>query len=200
MSTGPSAVPTVAWLVERVPLQLALPRFSELRVSHAGLVLGDWEGNDVVLVAAENLFADGPSRACVVILPTSPDRAVVVGEEGHGLLKLDLATPAVEHLAELPRFPNDVGGMCRLEIMAPAGAILLLWELGIIVLDRSLNPRWRHDLDWNHRMIYLDDEQVWFDLMYEERGSPQRIGERPWGYALMDGRELLDDSPPTSRK
>lgn len=199
MSVGPSVVPTVAWLVEEVPLQLASTRFSELRISHAGLVLQEWEGNDVVLVAAEYLFGDGPSRACLVILPTSPDRGVLLGEEGHELLRLDFATPVAEHLAEVPRFPNDVGGMCRLEVLASAGVVLVHWELGIIALDRSLDLCWRHDLDWNHRMVYLDDEQVWFDLMYEERDPSQPVGGRPWGYALGDGRELLDEPPPTVR-
>jgi hypothetical protein len=71
-------------------------------------------------------------------------------------------------------------------------------ELGVLALDPSLDILWRHDLEWNHELIHVDDDEVWFDLLYEVEGLPQRIGERPWGFSLVDGRELFDESPPVS--
>lgn len=69
-------------------------------------------------------------------------------------------------MAELSRARNDVGGMRHLEILPRTGVTLLHWELGVLASDHSLELRWRHDLEWNHELVYLNDEEVWFDLMF----------------------------------
>ena len=52
----------------------------------------------------------------------------------------------------MPRFPTD-GGRRRLEILQRTGVALLHWEFGVLALDLSLELRWRHDLEWNHRLV-----------------------------------------------
>jgi hypothetical protein len=49
-------------------------------------------------------------------------------------------------MAELPRAPNDVGGMRRLEILPRTDMTLLHSELGVLAMDPSLELRWRHEL------------------------------------------------------
>jgi hypothetical protein len=98
-------------------------------------------------------------------------------------------------MAELPRFPDD-GGMSRLEVLPRTEVTLLHWELGVLALDPSLELRWRHDLEWNHQLIYLDDSEIWFDLKYEPAEIPQKIGDEPWGFSVLDGRQLFDRTPP----
>lgn len=88
--------------------------------------------------------------------------------------------------------------MCRLEVVALSALTLLHWELGILALDPSFEVRWRHDLEWNHRLIHLGDEEIWFDLMYESEDVPLRIGDQPWGYSTLTGQELLDRNPPAA--
>jgi hypothetical protein len=90
--------------------------------------------------------------------------------------------------------------MCRLELDAVTMGALLHWELGVLGLGRSFELRWRQDLEWNHRVIHLDDNEIWFDLMYESNESSQRIGDQPWGFSTLDGRELFDRSPPAPEK
>lgn len=149
-----------------------------------------------MLVDLEALFGPGPARALALRAPAQPTQAVLVGEEGSALLHLDLDAELWRQVAELPRFPNDVGGMCRIEALQPGPVTLLHWELGILALGPSLELLWRHDLEWNHSMISLGDQEVWFDLMYESDEIAQRIGDKPWGLRLADGRELFDRSPP----
>jgi len=170
--------------------------YEELRIADRALVLRDWAGEDEILAGQDELFGDGPPRALVVRAPSRPTIAVLVGEEGSELLKLDLEGPGWTRMAELPRANNDVGGMRRLEIMPRTGVTLLHWELGVLALEPSLELRWRHDLEWNHRLIHLDDEEIWFDLKYEAVGIPQKIGDEPWGFSVLDGRQLFDRRPP----
>ena len=118
-----------------------------------------------------------------------------MGEEGSELLTLDFERPSWTRMAEMPRFPTD-GGMRRLEILRRTGVALLHWEFGVLALEPSLELRWRHDLEWNHRLIYLDDTEVWFDLMYEAEDCPRRSGgahggSRSWtvGSCSIDARQ-----------
>jgi hypothetical protein len=68
----------------------------------------------------------------------------------------------------------------------------------VLALEPSLELRWRHDLEWNHRLIYLDDREIWFDLMCEAEELPQTMGEEPCGFSSVDGRQLFGRSPPAS--
>jgi hypothetical protein len=186
------------WLSEHRALQVNSDEYEEVRIADRALVLRDWMGDAYILADQIELLGDGPPRALVVRDPSRPTIAVLVGEEGSELLKLDLERPGWTRMAELPRANNDVGGMRRLEILPRTGVTLLHWELGVLALDPSLELRWRHDLEWNHRLIHLDYAEIWFDLKYEAVGMPQRIGDEPWGFSVLDGRQLFDRSPPAS--
>lgn len=189
----------VVWLSPASSLEVRSADFEELRVDvdRRVLVVRDWFGNDTVVVDGEELFGVGPDRALAVRRPDRPFVVLVAGEEGSALYELDLETAEWRQAAELPRFPNVAGGMCRLEVLSRGAVTLLHWELGILGLGMSLELLWRHDLAWNHSIVALTDDEIWFDLMYETGEVPQRIGEAPWGFALVDGRELSDQSPPT---
>ncbi len=50
----------------------------------------------------------------------------------------------------------------------------------------------------NHRLIHLDDEEMWIDLEYESVDIPQRIDDEPWGFSVFDGRQLFDRRPPAT--
>jgi hypothetical protein len=197
MPGNPEADLEALWLSEGRALQINSDEYEELRIANRALVLRDWVGDEQVLADHKELLGDGPPRVLVVRDPSRPTVAVLVGERGSELLKLDLKRPGWTRMAELPRFPND-GGMCRLEILPRTGVTLLHWELGVLALDPSLELRWRHDLEWNHRLIHLDDREIWFDLKYEPDELPQRIGEEPWGFSVLDGRQLFDRRPPAS--
>jgi hypothetical protein len=198
MPVDPKAYPEWLWCGEGRALRIDSGAYEELRIANRALVLRDWVGDEEILAEQEELLGDGPPRALVVRDPSRPTIAVLVGEEGSELLRLDLERPGWTRMEELPRANNDVGGMRRLEIVPRTGVTLLHWELGVLALDHSLELRWRHDLEWNHRLIHLDDEEIWFDLKYEAVGIPQRIGDEPWGFSVLDGRQLFDRSPPAS--
>jgi hypothetical protein len=184
------------WLSEHRALQINSDEYEEVRFADRALVLRDWMGDEHILADQIELLGDGPARALVLRDSSRPTIGVVVGEEGSELLKLDLERPGWTRMAELPRFPND-GGMRRLDVLPRTGVTLLHWELGVLALDPSLELRWRHDLEWNHRLIHLDDEEIWFDLKYEPADLPQRIGDEPWGFSVLDGRQLFDRRPPS---
>ena len=74
-------------------------------------------------------------------------------------------------------------------------------EFGVLAPDPSLELRWQHDLEWNRRLIYLDDTGDWFDLMYEDlmyeaEELPQKIGDEPRGSRA--GRAAVVRSSPAS--
>lgn len=184
----------VVWLSEASPLRIASERYEQLRVRGRAVVLRDWVGGDKTLVDHDDLFGAGPARALVLWNPEQLATVLVVGEEGSELLELDLEMAEWSPVADLPRFPNDVGGMCRLDVLPQAGVTLLHWELGILAVGPSLELLWQHDLGWNHSLTSLGDDEVWFDLMYESDDVPQRIGDAPWAYSLADGRELFGDN------
>lgn len=198
MGPEPVSLLEVVWLSDAGPLPIESDRFEKLCIRDRTVVLHDWLGEDEILVKREEFFGVGPARALVLRNPARPARILVVGEEGSVLLELDLEVPEGRRVADLPRFPNDVGGMCRLEVFPDPQITLLHWELGILALGPSLQMLWRQDLEWNHSLISLSDDEVWFDLMYESNEIPQRIGEAPWGYSIVDGRELFDGSPPSA--
>jgi hypothetical protein len=188
----------IVWLSEASPLRIDSAEVEELRVRDRSLVLHDWLGEDRALVELAALFGSGPARALVLRASAKSTQVLLVGEEGSALLHLDLAAELWREVAELPRFPNDIGGMCRIDVLQPGPVTLLHWELGILALGPSLDLLWRHDLEWNHSLVSLDDQEVWFDLMYESNEVAQRIGDSPWGFRLADGRELFDRNPPGS--
>ena len=186
----------IAKLDEATSLQINSGRFKELLIRNRALALRDLlEGVDA-LAGHEEIFGDGPASAITLRVPDQPDRILLVGEEGAELLALDIDSARWTRVAELARFPNDVGGMRRLEALELRGVVLLHWEVGVLCLGPSLELRWHHDLDWNHTIVSLDDSEVWFDLLYESDEVQQRIGEQPWGYSVPNGRELFDRTPP----
>lgn len=83
------------------------------------------------------------------------------------LVKIDLDHVSWALEAEVPRVENRTGGLCYLRPVIAGDLVIVFWELGVLALDRGLELRWRHDLEWNHEVIHLDENQVWFDLMYE---------------------------------
>lgn len=196
MPGNPKAGLEALWLSEGGALQINSDEYEEVRIADRALVLRDWAGDEHILADQIELLGDGPARALVLRDSSRPTIAVVVGERGSELLKLDFERPGWARVAELPRFPDD-GGMSRLEILPRTEVTLLHWELGVLALDPSLELRWRHDLEWNHQLIYLDDSEIWFDLKYEPAELPQRIGDEPWGFSVLDGRQLFDRRPPT---
>jgi hypothetical protein len=185
------------WLSDGVPAALDCSEFSELRVDASGdLVVRDWYDHDYHLVDGAKLFDRGPCRALVLYHDADPCKLAILGEGGGDLIAIDLNTSSTSLLVEIPRFPDTVGGMCYIETISKGALTLLTWELGLLALGTSIDVLWRHDLEWNHQMIHIDEKAIWFDLMYESSDIPQRIGEHPWGYSLQTGRELLGDLPP----
>jgi hypothetical protein len=161
------------------------------------LLIERWEGGQEVFVGDSELFRDGPKRVLVIRPSMQPNVALVVGQEGSELLRLDLERPAASRMAELTRIDIEPdAGYHLLQTSERSGLILLHWELGILALDASFELRWRQDLDWNHRIVYVDDEEIWFDLFYEARDLPQRIGDEPYGFSVVTGRQLFDHRPP----
>jgi len=197
MPVDPPADLEVAWLNEGTAVVIDSGAYEELRIADRALVLRDWAGEDEILAGHEEVFGNGPQRALVVRVPSLPTSAVVMGEQGSELLRLDFERPGWTRLAEMPRFPTD-GGMRRLEVLPRTGVMLLHWELGVLALQPSLELRWRHDLEWNHRLIHVDDKEIWFDLMYEAKELPLKIGDEPWGFSVSEGRQLFDRNPPAS--
>lgn len=195
MSVNPRPDLETLWLSEGRVLQINSDEYEELRIADRALVLRNWTGVDQILADQRELFGAGPPRALVVRDPSRPTIAVLVGERGSELLNLDLQRPGWTRMAEVPRFQND-GGMCYLQVLPRSAVTLLHWELGVLALDSSLQLRWRHDLEWNHSIIYLDDREIWFDLKYESDELAQKIGDEPWGFSVLDGRQLLNRRPP----
>jgi hypothetical protein len=185
----------VLWLNERRSLEINSDKYEEVRIADRALVLRDWAGHEHVLVDQTELLGSGLARVLVLRDSTQPLIAVVLGEGGSELLKLDFERPGWARLAELPR--DYDGGMRRVEILQRTEVTLLHWELGVLAVDSSLELRWRHDLEWNHQLIYLDDSEIWFDLKYDAAELPHRVGEEPWGFSVLDGRQLFDRRPPT---
>ena len=162
------------------------------------VVLARWEGGEDVLVGHEELFGQGgPERALVIRSSRQPNVAMLVGQEGSELLKLDLERPTVSRVAELPRIEGEPdAGYHRLKAHVRGEMILLNWELGILALDPSFELRWRQDLVWNHEIVHLDDGEIWFDYFYDSRDGSQRIGVEPYGFSVASGRQLFDRRPP----
>lgn len=191
----------VATTVERLddanPLRLWTADYEELRVSpHGDLLLRDWSGEDRALFSDPDLFVTARHSALVVRSTAAPAREVLLGEEGQLLVTIDYEEASWVLTAEVPRVQDVTGGLRYVRAVVAGELVIIFWELGVLALDADLQLRWRHDLEWNHVAIHLDEEQLWFDLMYESEEVRQTIGERPWGYALADGRELIDAGPP----
>jgi hypothetical protein len=192
---------TIEWLDEANPLRVWTADHEELKVSpHGGLLLRDWSGEERVLFSDRDLFMTPRHAAIAIRSEAAPTCVALLGEQGQLLVKVDLERASWVLEAEVPRVEDVTGGLTYLRPVVADELVIIFWELGVLALDAALQLRWRHDLEWNHVAIHLDEEQVWFDLMYESAEVPQRIGERPWGYALADGRELFDASPPADRR
>jgi len=185
------------WISEWTPIPINSAQYEELRIRDRALVLLDWFEAESVFVEREEVFGDGPARALVLRSERQQGTLVLIGEQGSELFRLNLDPPAWSRVAEMPRISNDTGGMRHIEALPLGEMILLHWELGALALDGMLELVWRHDLDWNHRLIHTDDQELWFDMLYESRELPQRIGERPYGFSMIDGRQLFDRNPPT---
>jgi hypothetical protein len=196
MGSEPGTALPIVWISEANPFKVGSEQFEDLRIRHRAVVLRDWLGEDQLLIDHEELFGLGPARALILRVPERPATILLVGEEGSELLELDLAKPDWCRRADLPRSPNEVGGMCFVDVLSQNGMTLLHWELGILALGPSSELVWRHDLEWNHTLISLDEHEVWFDLMYESADVPVLVGEAPWGFSLDDGRDLFDRVPP----
>jgi hypothetical protein len=137
MPVDPQADLKVTWLNEGTAVVIDSGAYEELRIADRALVLRDWAGDDEILAGHEEVFGNGPQRVLVVRAPSLPTIAVVMGEEGSELLRIDLERPGWTRMAEVPRANNDVGGMRRLEILLQTGVTLLHWELGVPWILRS---------------------------------------------------------------
>jgi len=186
----------VRWLTDLTPLPVGLDPYEEIRVKDRKLLLVDTLGHVEDYNRDEELFgAWGPDRAFVVCIQSRPGKMVLLGEEGSVLLRLDIPVPS--RIAEVPRFPNETGGMCYISVYPMEEVTLLHWELGILGLEGSFELLWRQDLEWNHEIVHLDDREVWFDYHYDS--ETEKVGKRPWGFSVSTGRELFDRRPPSSR-
>jgi hypothetical protein len=187
----------VSWINGSKPVLVESSEYEDVRVSDRSLFLRDWLGRDTLLWRSAELFGEGPERALVVRLSIRPNVALLVGEEGSELLRLDLDRPVVSRVAELPRVDLEPeSGYHRLRLSVRGGLILLNWELGILALDPTLELCWRQDLDWNHQVVYIDDEEIWFDYFYDPEDGAQRMGVEPYGFAVATGAQLFDRKPP----
>lgn len=190
----------IAWIDELHPLEVATSDDSHLFVASDGsLQLRSWAGEERVILRDDQMFAEGPHRACSFAQMSDEVAILLLGEEGTMLVEIDLHSGSGRRVAEVPRANNDVGGMCFLRATELGDGVLVRWELGVLVLDSDLSLRWRQDLEWNHQVIQLDDRSIWFDLKYEAIDDPQRIGDQPYGFSLADGHELLDEKPSAQR-
>jgi hypothetical protein len=100
-------------------------------------------------------------------------------------------------MAELPRVDLEPdAGYHLLQSSVRSGLFLLHWELDVLALDASFELRWRQDLEWNHEIIHLDDDEIWFDFFYDSLDGSQRIGVEPYGCSVVTGRHLFDRRPP----
>jgi hypothetical protein len=112
------------------------------------------------------------------------------------LLRLDLERPGVSRVAELPRVDLEPDASYhRLKVHVRGEMILLNWELGILALDASFELRWRQDLVWNHRIVHLDDGEIWFDYFYDSEDGSERIDVEPYGFSVATGRQLFGRMP-----
>jgi hypothetical protein len=84
----------VSWLSEGTAIVIDSAAYEELRIANRALVLRDWGGDEEILAEHEELLGDGPPLALVVRDPSRPTIAVLVGEEGSELLKLDSSVQA----------------------------------------------------------------------------------------------------------
>jgi hypothetical protein len=185
----------IAWFLGRSSSAIAMVSAGEIRIRDRKIVVARSEGGEEVFVGHEELFGQGPERALVIRWSRQPNAAMLVGQEGSELLKVDLERPTVSRVAELPRIDLEPdAGYHRLKAHIRGGMILLNWELGILALDPSFELRWRQDLVWNHQIVHLDDAEIWFDYFYDS-GS-QRIGVEPYGFSVASGRQLFDRRPP----
>jgi hypothetical protein len=167
------------------------------RIRGHRLLIETWEGGKEVFIEDAQLFRDGPRRVFVIRSSMQANTAVLVGQEGSDLFKIDLEHLAASHMAELPRIDIEPdAGYHLLQTSERSGLILLHWELGILALDTSFQIRWRQDLDWNHEIIHIDDDEIWFDYFYDSEDGSQRIGTEPYGFAVATGRQLFDRRPP----
>jgi hypothetical protein len=188
----------IAWFVGRSSSPIATVSAGEIRIRDRKIIVARWEGGEEVFVGHEELFGQwGPERALVIRSARQPNAAMLVGQEGSELLKLDLERPAVSRVAELPRVNLEPdAGYHRLKAHLRGEMILLNWELGILALDPSFELRWRQDLVWNHRIVHLDDGEIWFDYFYDSEDGSQQIGVEPYGFSVATGQQLFDRRPP----
>jgi hypothetical protein len=186
----------IRWLTESAPLPLEAEAHEEIRLKDRRLFLVDAFGNEEAYNGDAELFGTWePCRALVVRSGSRPDKMVLLGEEGSVLLRLDIPVPT--RIAEVPRFPDETGGMCYISVFPTGEVTLLHWELGVIVLDGTFELLWRQDLEWNHEIVHLDDREIWFDFHYDS--ETEKVGTRPWGFSMSTGHELFDRRPPSSR-
>jgi hypothetical protein len=189
--------PMVRWLSTEEPLHVSNSSYSDLLVTTAGdVALRDWRGFDHSLIRKDAFFTNSNYRICA-LTSESTDGLLLMGEEGQIVIYVDADHCSWTWMAELPRFEDRTGGMRHLHTQPVRGAVVVLWELGVLVIDHELKLRWRHDLEWNHSLAYIDDSQVWFNLMYDSEENVQRVEERPWGFSILDGHELFDTNMPS---
>jgi len=195
MAENADANLATSWFHEHSSEPIGSASDGEVRVRGPALVVEGWAGGDEPLVVGPELFGNGPSRLLVLRAASRPSEVLAVGEEGTELLRLDLGSdlerPLVTRVAEMPRDPNDVGGMCFLTVLSPSPVTLLHWELGVLALDRDLELLWRQDLRWNHEIIHLDVSEIWFDYLYDSENGLERIGVEPYGFSVLTGRPAL---------
>lgn len=186
-----------AWSTEWSSTPIATVPTGEIRIRDRRLIIERWEGGDEAFVENEALFGGGPRRALVIRSSRQPNIALLVGQEGLELLRLDFELSAVSRLAELPRIDLESdAGYHVLQTSVRGGLMLLHWELGVLALDGLFELRWRQDLDWNHEIIHVDDDEMWFDYFYDSADGSQRSGIEPYGFAVATGRQLFDRRPP----
>ena len=183
------------WVYPGAPALVWAGEVDELRLVGGELVALLWSGDERVVIADEALVGAGAQRVLVLQRAAGDVRVLALGDEGSLLFEVGLGSFAVRSVAEMPRFANDAGGMCRLEWFEVDGLVVMTWELGVLVLDSSLRLRWRQDLEWNHCVVSVGSDEIWFDVMYESEESLQRVGEAPFGFGLSDGRELRGRRP-----
>jgi hypothetical protein len=187
-------VVNIEWFVDHPAQRLGMAPTGYVRVKGRALVVERWDGREDVLIGEPELFGTGLASLLALRYPGPPDVAVVMGEFGSELMWLDLDVPAASRIAELPRFPDS--GMCRLQVLSRSEVVLIHWELGVLAIDDQLELRWRQDLEWNHEITHLDDDEIWFDFMYDSANLTQRIGVEPCGFSVRTGRQLFDRTPP----
>jgi hypothetical protein len=189
------------WIDEHSSEPIGFASTGKVRVREGALVIERWSGGNDPLVVGPELFGNGRYfRLLVLRVSSRPSEVLAVGEEGTELLRLDLGPdlerPLVTRVAEIPRDPNSVGGMCFLTVLSPGPVTLIHWERGVLALDRDLELIWRQDLRWNHEIIHLDEAEIWFDYLYDSENGLERIGVEPYGFFVVTGGQLFDRRPP----